>query len=140
MKARLITDIRLKRGYSRGKQGKRADLNNRYFRSAWEANYARYLNWLLKKGLVSAWDYEIDRFDFIKIKRGCRSYLTDFKVWDMDNSLPYYVEIKGWLDSKSNTKLKRMAKYYPEIKILLIGPKEYKEIENKCSAFIENWE
>ena len=32
--------------YSRTKSGKRKDLNNTYFRSSWEANIARFYNYL----------------------------------------------------------------------------------------------
>ena len=31
--------------YTRGKGGKRKDLDNVYFRNSWEANYARFLNY-----------------------------------------------------------------------------------------------
>ena len=126
--------------YSRAKSGKRADLNNLYVRSSWEANYARYLNFLLEHGKLYKWEYEPDVFDFEKIKRGIRSYTPDFKVWETSESEPYYVEIKGWMDDKSRTKLKRMAKYYPNIKIKLIQQKEYDEIKKNVAPFIRNWE
>ncbi len=122
--------------YSRGKGGKRADLNNMYFRSAWEANYARYLNLLLKQKLIYKWEYEPDTFYFEKIKRGTRSYTPDFKIWETEQSTPYYVEVKGWMDDKSKTKLKRMAKYYPKIKIELVCEQEYKEIKNKVGKLL----
>lgn len=126
--------------YSRAKSGKRADLNDMYFRSAWEANYARYLNFLTKKGLVYKWEYEPDVFIFEQIKRGTRSYIPDFKIWDKKDSKPYYVEVKGWMDDKSKTKLKRMEKYYPDVKIILFQKEDYKELKNKLGRVIENWE
>jgi len=62
------------------KAGKRADLGNRFFRSKWEANYARYLEWMKNRGEITDWDYECDTFEFGRIKRGGRFYTPDFKV------------------------------------------------------------
>lgn len=130
----------LKNGYSRGKQGKREDLDNIFFRSSWEANYARYLNFLKSKEIIYKWQFEPDTFWFEKIKRGVRSYLPDFKIWDTSTSDPYYVEVKGWMDDKSKTKLKRMKKYYPEIRIDIVTSKEYNEIKKKISSLLVLWE
>jgi hypothetical protein len=97
--------------YRQTRGGKREDLNDRYFRSAWEANFARHLNFLVENGDIMKWEYEPDTFEFTAIKRGTRSYLPDFKVWDTADAEPYYYEIKGWMDAKSKTRLNRMAKY-----------------------------
>lgn len=121
------------------KAGYREDLGNIYFRSAWEANYARYLNWLIEKGQINRWEYESDTFWFDKIKRGVRSYKPDFKVWDRPESDPYYVEVKGWMDAKSKTKLKRMTKYHPDVRVDLFGAKEYRALK-KWSNLIPGWE
>src|SRR5262245_10205744 len=43
--------------YSRATGGRRPDLDDRYFRSSWEANYARYLNLLVKQGQIVSWEY-----------------------------------------------------------------------------------
>jgi len=126
-------------GYSRGRQGKRDDLNGLYVRSSWEANYARYLNFLIGKKEIFKWEYEPDTFWFEAIKRGTRSYLPDFKIWEQEDSTPYYVEVKGWMDEKSKTKLSRMAKYYPDVKIVLFQSSEYKELK-KWSNLISGWE
>lgn len=131
---------KLRNGYSRGKQGKREDLNNVFFRSSWEANYARYLNLLISQKQLYKWEFEPDTFWFKEIKRGTRSYLPDFKIWETENSIPYYVEVKGWMDDKSRTKLKRMAKYYPDIEVRLIEKNEYNEIKRKVAPFIKTWE
>lgn len=131
---------KLRQGYSRGKQGKRSDLNDQYFRSSWEANYARYLNLLVKQGNIYKWEYEPDTFFFEEIKRGTRSYMPDFKIWETEKSEPYYIEVKGWMDDKSKTKLSRMNKYFPNIKIILIQKKEYIEIQYKLRALIPFWE
>lgn len=124
--------------YSRGVGGTRKDLGI-YVRSRWEANFARYLNLLVEKGDIYRWEYEPDTFWFENIKRGTRSYTPDFKVWDTQDSNPYYYEVKGYMDKKSQTKLKRMSKYYPDIEIKMIQKEEYKEV-TKFSRIIENWE
>lgn len=119
--------------YSRAKGGKRSDLNNQYFRSAWEANIARYFNYL---GIE--WQYEPKTFVFENITRGSVSYTPDFYLPKTDE----WIEVKGWMDGKSKTKLKRFEKQYPEEykKLKLIQEKEYNEIKKKISMFIKNWE
>lgn len=133
-------DSKLRQGYSRGKMGRRADLGDQFFRSSWEANYARYLNFLIRKNNIHRWEFEPDTFWFEEIKRGTRSYLPDFKIWEREDSTPYYVEVKGWMDAKSKTKLSRMAKYYPDIKVVVFGAKEYRELKKKLAGIIKHWE
>lgn len=98
-----------------------------YFRSGWEVNYARYLEFLKDNGKISKWEYEPDTFWFEKIKRGVRSYTPDFKVFNLDGTFEYH-EVKGWMDKKSATKLKRMGIYHPQIKMVLIDKSVYKSI------------
>ena len=132
---------RIKKGgniYSSAKGGTRTDLGF-YVRSRWEANVARYLKYLQEKGSIYKWEYEPDTFWFEGIKRGTRSYTPDFKIWEKSDSKPYYWEVKGYMDPKSKTRLKRMEKYHPEVKIHLIMQKEYSSI-TKYSALIKNWE
>ena len=119
------------KSHSRSKSGKRPDLNNQFFRSTWEANVARYFNFLGIK-----WEYEPKVFVFNEIKRGTLSYTPDFYLPDKN----LWVEVKGWMDDKSKVKLKRFAKYYPEENLELIGAKEYKEIKENYSSLIEHWE
>jgi hypothetical protein len=122
---------------SRG--GIRKDLGI-YVRSSWEANYARYLNFLKKSGAILRWEFEPTEFEFTSIKRGTRFYLPDFAVWEHETEDPtYYVEVKGYMDRVSKTKLKRMAKYYPEVKIKVVGKKEYNSIA-KWKNVIDGWE
>lgn len=122
-----------------GSSGKRADLDGLYVRSSWEANYARYLNWLMKLGEVQRWEFEPDTFAFDKIKRGTRFYTPDFKVWTKDGAVEYH-EVKGYMNPQSATKLRRMRKYYPSIQIVLIDGPIYRDIARKVSKMIPNWE
>lgn len=110
----------------------------KYYRSKMEANYARYLEWLKTIGEIAVWKHETITFWFHGIKRGVMSYLPDFEVHYKDGSMEYH-EVKGYLDSKSKTKLKRMAKYYPHLKVILIGSKEYRAIERTAKG-IAGWE
>lgn len=118
--------------YSRTKGGKREDLNNTFFRSAWEANIARYFNFVGIK-----WQFEPKTFIFDTIRKGSVSYTPDFYLPEEDR----WVEVKGWMDQKSITKLKRFKKYYPEeySKLEIIGAEEYKAYQ-KYARLIPNWE
>lgn len=107
-----------------------------YFRSKWEANYALYLDFLVKNFEIERWEFESDVFVFGKIKSGNRSYRPDFKVYRYDGSIEYH-EVKGYMDSRSKTKLKRMKKYYPEIKLILIEKEFYKDMLKKLSGVIK---
>lgn len=118
--------------------GKRADLNNQFFRSSWEANYARYLNLLIKQGYILRWEYEPDEFEFVKIKRGNRYYKPDFKVFYSDGSYEYH-EVKGYYDKTSLTKLKRFRKYFPHLSLIMIDEEWFKNNKHLKNIII-NWE
>ena len=106
-----------------------------FFRSKWEANYALYLEWLKNIKQIKDWSYEKDRFIFHKIQFGNRSYRPDFKIFNNDGSF-HYDEVKGWMDSASKTKLKRMKKYYPEITVTVIDGKAYGSIYRKIGKVL----
>lgn len=119
--------------------GRRDDLGGQYFRSAWEANYARYLNWLIEQKQIVKWEFEPDTFEFKGIKRGTRFYTPDFKVFTGNDEYAYH-EVKGWMDPASRTKLQRMAKYYPTEKVILIDRMPYMSIAKQMAGIIPNWE
>ena len=96
-----------------------------YMRSTWEVKYADLLCIFRKGGAIKDWEYETETFWFLAIKRGVRSYKPDFKVFNNDGTIEYH-EVKGYMDAKSKTKLKRMAKYYPDIKMVLRDAKWFK--------------
>lgn len=127
-------------GVTRTNYGRRVDLGNMFFRSSWEANYARYLNTLILSGEIVRWEFEPDTFWFEAIRRGVRSYLPDFKVWPAGDGAHYYVEVKGWMDAKSKTKLKRMKKYHPTVALKLCGAKQYKILDRRFRDVIPGWE
>jgi hypothetical protein len=124
----------------RGSLGRRADLGGMFLRSRWEANIARYLNWLKMSRAVIRWEYETEEFEF-PVKRGNRFYKIDFKIWfAKEPDTPVYWEVKGYLDDDSRVKLNRMARHYPDVHIEVIGEKEYAAIRRQCRGFIPNWE
>lgn len=112
---------------------------NKYYRSRWEANYARYLEWLKKNNQILSWEHEPQTFWFEGIKRGCMSYLPDFRVTELDGRIVFH-EVKGWMDDRSKTKIKRMAIYHPDVKLIVIDGKGYKSIETKAKVLISDWE
>lgn len=125
--------------HTRARGGRREDLGNRYFRSSWEANWARYLNWLIQIGEIRSWEYEIDTFEFSRIKRGNRTYTPDFKITNSNGSTEYH-EVKGYMDKSSKTKLDRMARYYPNIRVILIDEPAYKAIASQFKRSLPGWE
>jgi hypothetical protein len=81
-------------------------------RSESEYVYALYLKQQLIDGEIVNWEYEPQEFIFPGKTRGCVSYLPDFKVWYEPDDYKW-VEVKGFLDPKSKTKLKLFKKHYP---------------------------
>ena len=112
---------------------------NKYYRSRWEANYARYLQWLKERGEITEWAHESKVFWFEGIKRGCVSFLPDFEITNNDGSIVYH-EVKGWMDDRSKTKIKRMAIYFPEVSLTIIDAKWFKANEKELSKIIDGWE
>lgn len=106
-------------------------------RSSWESNIAAYFQWQKEKGLILEWEFEPKTFWFEGVKRGVMSYLPDFRVTDLDGTYTY-VEVKGWMDSKSKTKLSRMKKHFPDVKMDVIDESRYKGIA-KWSSIYPEW-
>lgn len=125
-------------GKGKHKGGKREDLGGLYVRSRWEANWARYLNFLKARGEIAEWSYEPDTFEF-PIKRGTRFYTPDFKVTLPDGSVEYH-EVKGWMTPESKTRVRRMAKYHPAVKIVMVERVRYQGVARTMRALIPEWE
>lgn len=124
---------------NRSKQGWREVGGRRiFFRSTWEANYGRYLEFLKTHKEISSWEHEPDTFWFDDIKRGVRSYLPDFSVTNKNSQLEYH-EVKGYMDSRSKTKIKRMRIYYPDIKLVIIDSTWFKK-NSILSGIVPGWE
>ena len=111
----------------------------KFYRSGWELKYAKYLEFLKSKAMIQDWRHEPREFWFLKIKRGVRSYKPDFWVKQREGVVEYH-EVKGWMDPKSKTKLKRMAKYYPEVTVKVIDSKWFKANSPLLSGLVEGWD
>lgn len=111
----------------------------KYFRSRWEANYARYLEWLREHNQIVRWEHEPHTFWFEGIKRGCVSYLPDFRVTEKSGEQVYH-EVKGYMNARSKTKLSRMQRYYPQVVLVVIAKKQYYAIKSQVARLIPGWE
>lgn len=110
-----------------------------YARSLWEANFARYLQWQKEREEIQDWEHEPHTFWFDEIKRGVRSYKPDFLIHKIDGT-KYWVEVKGFWDSKSLTKIKRMKKYHPQEKLVCVDQNWFSQNNKKLVLIIKNWE
>lgn len=111
----------------------------KYYRSKWEANYAFYLQWLKENGQIDSWLHEPVTFWFVGVKRGCVSYLPDFWVKEINGSEAYH-EVKGWMDDRSKTKIRRMAKYHPKVRLIVIDSKGYAALKKSVEKLVPGWE
>lgn len=111
----------------------------KYFRSRWEANYARYLEFLKTSNQIKDWQHEAKVFWFDGIKRGCMSFLPDFQITELNDSLAYH-EVKGWMDDRSKTKIRRMAIYHPDVPLTIIDAKWFKNNNKSLMLSIYGWE
>lgn len=111
----------------------------KYFRSRWEANYARYLQWLKDQNQIKDWEHEAKVFWFEGIKRGCVSYLPDFRITELNDNQVYH-EVKGWMDDRSKTKIRRMGIYFPEVSLTIIGAEWFKKNNRNLTSIIYGWE
>jgi len=111
----------------------------KYYRSKWESNYAYYLQWLKEKGEILDWKHEPKVFWFEGVKRGTVSYLPDFLVIEKNGKEAYH-EVKGWMDDRSKTKIRRMAKYHPNVTLVVIDKKAYEAIRKTVSKVVKGWE
>lgn len=97
----------------------------RFFsRSSWEVRYANRLELLKKAGEIVDWMYEPETFWF-PVKRGTNNYTPDFKVIYPGGRIEFH-EVKGWMDSKSQTKIRRMAIYHPKVPLIVVDKKLFK--------------
>jgi len=91
-----------------------------YARSSWEITHANWLQSIKEKQIIKDWNHEPKTFWFTGIKRGAMSYLPDFELTLIDNTTEYH-EVKGWMDSRSKTKIKRFRKQYPQFQLRIFG-------------------
>lgn len=108
-----------------------------FLRSRWEVNYARYLEFRQKLGEILSWDYEAETFWFKGIKRGTTNYTPDFKITFTDGHIEWH-EVKGWMDARSATKIKRMKKYHPTVALVVIDKHWFRQ-HKALSKTVPGW-
>lgn len=91
-----------------------------FVRSRWEANLVFYFEFLKKNGSIKNWFYEKETFWFEGVKRGTNNYKPDFKIVE-PNGEEYFIEVKGYFTRKDLTKINRMKKYHPNIRIKILS-------------------
>lgn len=115
-----------------------------YYRSLYEINFAHFLEWQRRQGLIKDWLHEPRTFEFPKdaYKLGPFYYKPDFKVIDCDGS-HRWVEVKGFLNPASKKKIARFNKHHGKAEglIELIGPEWFKAaFKQGLNKIIPGWE
>lgn len=119
-------------------RGIRPDLPGIYFRSSWEANVARWLEWMKACGSVKAWKYEPESFPVV-IDGKRRRYVPDFRI-DWAGTLVEYLEVKGRMDARSEAKLKAMKNQHPCVRLRLLDAAGYRTMARETGPQFPTWE
>jgi hypothetical protein len=122
----------------RGKTGARIDIGPTVFRSCWEADWARQLEFWRRAGLVKRWEYEPDSFA-LPFKAKPKRYLPDFKVY-WAGSLVEYHEVKGVADARARRNAIGMRRFHPDVRVRRIGIDCIREMRREMAAHIPNLE
>lgn len=109
-----------------------------YARSEWERKYACLLECLKTSGHILDWEFEGTVFWFEGIRRGTNNYKPDFKVWMPDGTIEFR-EVKGFMDRKSKTKIRRMKKYHPDVKLRVFGKEWWKRHGKTLALCVPGW-
>lgn len=109
-----------------------------FYRSRWEYRFALYLEFMKKHGKIMEWEHEPETFYFEGIKRGTNNYKPDFRVTFPTGNTEWF-EVKGYMDAKSKTKIKRMAKYHPQIVLRVIDGTWFKTNSLLLKKVLPNW-
>lgn len=88
--------------------------------------------------MILQWEHEPKTFWFEGIRRGVCSYKPDFRVRRLDGTY-YWIEVKGYMDAKSKTKIKRFGKYFPEETLIIIDKHWFRSHKN-LKLLIKGWE
>ncbi len=110
-----------------------------FFRSTWEANYARFLDMVLAEGQIRSWEHEQEVFWFEGARRRNLAYVPDFRVTGLDGNEVYH-EVKGWMDQRSLINISKMAEHFPAVALRVVDKDRYHEIRRLFQWIIEGWE
>lgn len=113
-----------------GRTGFRPDLDQ-FFRSRWEANYARYL-----RHIKATYAYEPERFTIALPDGTTHGYTPDFLV-----NGTHYVEIKGWMrPERRQAEVIRAAQHQLPKPLMLLSKDSYDQLTRQYGKVIEGWE
>lgn len=110
-----------------------------YFRSGLEVRWARYLQILKELGEIRDWFYEFKKFEFEGIRSGTVFYTPDFYVSMELVGGSIWHEVKGHIQQRDCTKFRRMQKYYPDEKMILVIQritKKNKLLVDRCRKYV----
>lgn len=138
--------------WKKSKGGFRADLGREY-RSSWEANIHRLLNWFKENGVPLTGkhiSYETVYVEFNHRRGGPSGYHPDFVLY-MASSIcvegrtyhKAHIEITGFRDQKKQLKMQRLIEDYGNkngIMMIEITQDIYYMLEQSYSSVIPNWE
>jgi hypothetical protein len=112
-----------------------------YFRSKMEYRFALYLEFMKKQRIIVRWEHEPKTFWFEGIKRGCVSYKPDFAVYpdEEDPIEVHWYEVKGYMDKRSLTKIKRFRKYFPNDTLIVINAAWFRRNSKKLKGLVPGW-
>ncbi|MCI0660803.1 MAG: DNA polymerase III subunit alpha, partial [Acidobacteria bacterium] len=109
--------------------GFRHDLGH-YVRSSWEADFARLLNYF---GI--RYEYEPLRFTLLRADGSPLTYAPGFFAPDLN----CWYEIKGWMDQKSEEKIRLFREQYPGERLVVIDRTRFAELQMQYRDLVE-WE
>lgn len=84
-----------------------------WMRSTWELAYAKYLD-----ALKIRWQHEPKMF----VLRNGQRYIPDFYLPDKNE----WHEVKGWMDKRGESKIRRFKQTYPSEKLIIINKEIWK--------------
>ena len=106
------------------------------FRSQWEVNWARWLEWMKSTGNVIAWAYEPESFA-LRVHGKAVRYVPDFRVeW---NGKVEYHEVKGRMDERSAGKIRAMRRQRRDIPLRVIDAKTYAALAPRFREIVPGW-
>lgn len=101
-----------------------------YFHSAYEANFARYLQRLKGDHKISDWIKNTTKFPFSTavVVRGVvmKSFIPDFLVIDLGGNSHYY-EVKGWENDKFTAQLAQFNHDYSCVDLTVFGKEWFRQ-------------
>lgn len=86
-----------------------------FFKSTWERSFAQHLD-----SLGKVWDYEPFSYELPE----CRKYTPDFIVYGEGKTVLEVLDVKGWLDDRTERRLREFRSCYPSEPFRLVGIKE----------------